>query len=75
MALVLSGEEFITTEALNARILSSLAALAARRALTLNGIKMCAQDLAKLAEEATRSERPVWPTALSGCAACHSNRG
>lgn len=73
MALILRGQEFIATEALSARNLLSLAALAARRPLTLNGIKMCAQDLARLAEEARRSKRPIWPEALAGCAACYPN--
>ena len=75
MALVLRGEEFIATEALSARILASLASLAARRTLKLNGIKMCAQDLARLAEEASRSESPVWPIVPAGCAACYPTKG
>lgn len=74
MALVLSGQEFITTEALNAGVLSNLAALAARRPLILNGIKMCAQDLTRLAEEARHSKRPMWPSAPADCAACYPNK-
>jgi hypothetical protein len=73
MALILKGQEFVATEALSARLLSHLAALAARRTLTLNGIKMCAQDLAKLAEEAGRLNRPLWPVVPAGCAACYPN--
>jgi hypothetical protein len=75
MALVLRGKEFIATEALSAHNLSSLAALAARRPLILNGIKMCAQDLTRLAEEALRAERPVWPEALAVCATCYPDEG
>jgi hypothetical protein len=75
MALVLKGNEFVTTEALSARILSGLVALAARRPVRINGIRMCAQDLARLAEEASRSKRPVWPGSLALCAACCPNQG
>ena len=60
MALVLKGGEFIATEALGANILSGLVALAARRPLTINGLKLCAGDLERLAEEACRSRQPVW---------------
>lgn len=75
MALVLKGQEFVATEALNARLLSGLAALAARRPLVLNGIKMCAKDLARLAEEAGRTKRALWPEAPASCAACYPNKG
>lgn len=75
MALVLRGNEFIATEALSARILSGLVALAARRPLIINGIKMCAQDLATLAEEASRSKRPIWPGVPACCVACYPNKG
>ena len=75
MALVLRGNEFVATEALSARMLSGLVALAAHRPVIINGIKMCAQDLARLAEEASRSQRPVWPVAPAACAACCPNQG
>ena len=75
MALVLKGNEFVATEALSARMLSGLVALAARRPVIINGIRMCAQDLTELAEEASRSKRPVWPGALAVCAACCPNEG
>jgi len=71
MALVLKGQEFIATEALSARLLSNLAALAARRTLTLNGVRMCARDLTELADRAARLNRPLWPVAAAGCAACY----
>lgn len=70
MTLVLKGNEFVTDEALSAHTLSGLLALAARRPLIINGIRMCAQDLARLAEEASRLKRPVWPCAPAGCVAC-----
>lgn len=60
MRLVLRGGEFIATEALSASILSSLAALAVRRPLIINGLKLCAQELTKLAEQARQSSEPVW---------------
>lgn len=73
MALVLKGQEFIATEALSARLLSNLAALAARRTLTLNGVRMCARDLTALSERAARLNRPLWPVVPEGCAACYPN--
>jgi hypothetical protein len=73
MALVLKGQEFVTTEALNARLLSSLAALAQRRPLILNGITMCARDLMRLAEEARQSKSSIWPVAPT-CAECDPSR-
>lgn len=73
MALVLRGQEFIATEALSARLLSHLAALAARRTLTLNGVRMCARDLTELAEKAAHLNRPLWPVVPAGCAACYPN--
>lgn len=73
MALVLKGQEFIATEALSARLFSNLAALAARRTLTLNGIRMCARDLTELAERAARLNRPLWPVVPVDCAACYPN--
>lgn len=60
MALVLKGGELVVTEALSARHLSSLVALAARGPLTINGLRMCAQELERLAEEAWRSREPIW---------------
>jgi hypothetical protein len=61
MALVLRGEEFITTEALSASTLCKLMGLARRRPLLINGLELHAQDLATLAEEAKRTGHPVWP--------------
>jgi hypothetical protein len=68
MALLLKGEEFITTEALSAKILTGLIRFARHRPLVLNGIELHADDLARLAEEATLSGRPVWPNALEKAA-------
>jgi hypothetical protein len=70
MSLVLKGNEFVATESLSANSLKGLLALAARRPLVVNGIRMCAQDLAKLAEDARRSGGLIRPEALEGCAAC-----
>lgn len=63
MALLLKGEEFISTEALSAKILTGLIRFARHRPLVLNGIEFHADDLARLAEEAQLSGRPVWPNA------------
>lgn len=60
MALLLKGGELIVTEALSAHVLSSLVALAARRPLKINGLRMSAEHLQRLAEEAGRSRQPVW---------------
>lgn len=61
MALVLRGGEFIATEALSASTLAGLSHLARRRPLVINGLELCQQELAKLAEEAQRTGEPVWP--------------
>ena len=61
MALVLSGGEFITTEALSASTLARLSDLARRRPLVVNGLELHRQDLAELAEEARAKGKPVWP--------------
>ena len=61
MALVLKGGEFIATEALSANTLSRLMTLAERRPLLINGLELHQVDLARLAEEAQRTVRPVWP--------------
>ena len=63
MALLLKGEEFITTEALSAKILTGLIRFARHRPLVLNGIELHADDLTRLAEEAQLSGHPVWPNA------------
>lgn len=61
MALLLKGNELIATGPLSANVLAHLAGMAARRPLVINGIELCAQDLVRLAEEARRTEQPVWP--------------
>ena len=61
MSLVLTGGEFIATEALSATMLSGLSDLARRRPLVINGLELRRQDLAELAEEARAKGEPVWP--------------
>jgi hypothetical protein len=68
MALLLKGEEFFTTEALSAKILTGLMRFARHKPLLLNGVELHAEDLARLAEEATQSGRPVWPNAIEKAA-------
>ena len=68
MALTLKGGELIVTEALSARVLSNLVALAARGPLMINGLRLCAKDLERLAEEAWLSSRPVWIGEPAGAA-------
>jgi hypothetical protein len=63
MALLLKGEEFFTTEALSMKVLMGLMRFARHRPLLLNGMELHADDLARLAEEARVSGRPVWPIA------------
>ncbi len=70
MALVLKGGEFIATEALSVSVLRGLIGLARSRPLLLNGLRLGAQDLARLAEEAERTGKPVWPQAFHGEKAC-----
>ncbi|HEX8502323.1 MAG TPA: hypothetical protein VF659_17200 [Pyrinomonadaceae bacterium] len=60
MSLTLSGKEFIAAAPLGAGVLSGLSALAQRRPVLVNGLRLTAQDLAELAEEARRTERAVW---------------
>lgn len=61
MTLVLRGGEFIATEALSASTLAGLSDLARHRPLVVNGVELQRQDLTKLAEEAQRTGKPVWP--------------
>ena len=61
MALVLKGEEFITTEALSASTLNGLMNLARRGPLLINGLELHHLDFARLAEEAQRTGQPIWP--------------
>ena len=65
MSLVLTGGEFIATEALSASMLSGLSDLARRRPLVINGLELRRQDLAELAEEARAKGELFWPR-LSG---------
>jgi hypothetical protein len=60
MALVLKGGEFIATEALSASMLSRLITLAQRRPVLINGRELHQVDLARLAEEAQKTGKPVW---------------
>lgn len=61
MALVLTGGEFIATEALSASTLAGLSDLARRRPIVINGLELHRQDLAELAVEAQRTGEPVCP--------------
>jgi hypothetical protein len=61
MALLLKGGEFVATEALSVNVLTGLIAFARHRPLLLNGMELCAEDLARLKEEALQTGRPVWP--------------
>ena len=60
MSLILSGKEFIAAAPLGAGVLASLASLASRRPVLVNGVRLSAEDLAELAEEARRTDRAVW---------------
>ena len=60
MSLILSGKEFIAAAPLGAGVLAGLSALALRRPVLVNGVRLSAEDLAALAEEARRTERAVW---------------
>ena len=64
MSLVLTGGEFIATEALSASVLSWLSDLARRRPLVINGLELHRQDLAELAEEARAKGEPIWPRTI-----------
>ena len=68
--LILKGGEFIATEALSVNSLLGLMGLARRRPLLLNGLKLCAQDLARLIEEAERTGQPVWPQVSNSELSC-----
>lgn len=70
MSLILKGGEFIATEALSESVLLGLMGLARNRTVLLNGLELRAQDLARLAEEAQRTGRPVWPQASNGARVC-----
>jgi hypothetical protein len=61
MALVLSGGEFVATEALSASTLAGLSDLARHRPVVVNGLELHQQDLTELAEEARAKGKPVWP--------------
>lgn len=60
MSLILSGKEFIAAGPLGVSALAGLSALAARRTVVVNGVRLSARELAELAEEARRTERAVW---------------
>ena len=64
MSLILSGKEFISADPLGASALAGLSKLASRNPLLLNGVRLSAQELAELAEEARRTDRAVWVGAL-----------
>ena len=70
MALVLKGGEFIATEALSMSMLQGLMGLARSRPLLLNGLRLGIEDLTRLAEEAERTGKPVWPQAFPGSEGC-----
>ena len=64
MSLILSGKEFISADPLGASVLAGLSKLASRNPVLVNGVRLSAQELAELAEEARRTERAVWVGAL-----------
>lgn len=70
MALVLKGGEFIATEALSVGVLQGLMGLARARPLLLNGLRLGVQDLARLAAEAERTGKPVWPQSFHAEEGC-----
>jgi [protein-PII] uridylyltransferase len=74
MALVLRGNELITTEALSARQLAQLVSLAARRPLIINGVELRAQDLEQLAAEASRTGHPIWLDSMTSAPGNRSAR-
>jgi hypothetical protein len=57
MTLLLKGGEFLSTGPLNSRTLVGLMRLARRGPILLNGVRLCEQDLARLAEDAEESGR------------------
>ena len=60
MSLILSGKEFISADPLGASLLAGLSKLASRRPVLVNGVRLNAQVMPELAEEARRTERAVW---------------
>ena len=60
MSLILSGKEFISADPLGASVLTGLSRLASRNPVLVNGVRLSAQELAELAEEARRTQRAVW---------------
>jgi hypothetical protein len=60
VSLILSGKEFISADPLGASILAGLSKLASRNPVLVNGVRLSAQELAELAEEARRTDRAVW---------------
>ena len=60
MSLILSGKEFISADPLGASVLAGLSRLASRNPVLVNGVRLSAQELAELAEEARRTDRAVW---------------
>ena len=60
MSLILSGKEFISADPLGATVLAGLSKLATRNPVLVNGVRLSAQELAELAEEARRTDRAVW---------------
>ncbi|MFL6257208.1 MAG: hypothetical protein ACJ74T_19545 [Pyrinomonadaceae bacterium] len=65
----MSGKEFISADPLGASVLAGLSKLATRNPVLLNGVRLSAQELAELAEEARRTNRAVWVGAPHGEAA------
>jgi hypothetical protein len=60
VSLILSGKEFISADPLGASVLAGLSKLATRRPVLLNGVRLSAQELAELAEQARRTQQAVW---------------
>lgn len=60
MSLILSGKEFISPDPLGASMLAGLSRLASRNPVLVNGVRLSAQELAELAEEARRTDSAVW---------------
>ncbi len=59
MKLVIKGSDLIATEALSAKMLIDLIPLAARRPLSINGVRLRADDLRKLAEKANQTGQAI----------------
>jgi len=60
VSLILSGKEFISADPLGPTALAGLSRLASRSPVLVNGVRLSAQELAELAEEARRTQRAVW---------------